>query len=281
MQAPRLPILDTVAAALNLCAQHVATFLLIFWLPWFFGAVVAIGLDAFWHGQLRLGQAPTWLHELAWAPFSAMATASMVRFALEPRTPRSSPSLNWSRETRLTAMVLALWLVSWDALDRLFYASRTLVSAYIGEHGPPVRSVEWSQMFERIALAYQVATYGIWVLKCAIVFALYGLVAIIVAEDRIDWRRNWSLLRSSPAALFGIVIVTAITLKAVELGYSGALEFLSLAPGGWDTMLTWRENVMPAFLLRAAWFPIDFLYHALGASVLAEAYRRLTVSADA
>ena len=280
MKGSRLPVLNTVAAALAYCAQHIVTFLSIFFLPWFAGAIAAIVLDAFWQGQLHLGQAPIWLHDLLWAPFSATAVAGMLRFALEAKLPQSYSPLVWSCETRPITAVLVLWFMSWYAIDRGLDAARNLVGEYIGSYGPPVGSLEWSETFERFAFAAQTATYGTWILKCAVVFALYGLVAIIVAEGRMDWRRNWRLLKSSPIALFGIVIVTAIALRTVELGYSWALGYLSLTPSGWDHMNTWRQNVIPAFLLRATWFPIDFLYHALGACVLARTYQRLTLGGD-
>lgn len=266
-----LPIFDVALAGIDRMVRRLPCLLSIYWVPWLLGTIVLVILEVVVQDQLRLGRAPDWARNIAWAPFAAMTYLMLLRWVLRDDVPVRAINLDFGRETWVATPIVAAWLVTNIAIDNA--PTSLLVRLMLP---PDPLAFRW----EDVAIHYHAFQIAAGFVNGVLSACFFGLVAMVAQHSRPDLRELCRLLRLQPMRLLCISLLAAVAVGGAVRLCSQALAWLGvdqLAPEG---MIPWRVNAHWAFVAELSYFPFHFLEFAIQGCILAEAYRRLLLSTD-
>jgi hypothetical protein len=221
--------------------------------------------------QLRLGRAPDWARNIAWAPFAAMTYLMLLRWVLRDDALVRAINLDLGRETWVATPIVAAWLVANIATNDAptFLLARLMLPS-------DLLAFRW----EDVAIYYYAFQIVAGIVNGVLSACLFGLVVIVAQHGRPDLRELGRLLRLQPMRLLCISLLAAVAVGGAVRLCLQALTWMGvdqLAPEG---MIPWRVNAHWTFIAELPYFPLHFLEFAIRGCILAEAYRRLLLSSD-
>ena len=266
-----LPIFDVALAGIDRMVRRLPCLLSIYWLPWLLGTIVLVILEVVVQDQLRLGRAPDWARNIAWAPFAAMTYLMLLRWVLRDNAPVRAINLDLGRETWVVTPIVAAWLMTSIAIGD---APTSLLVRLMLPSDP--LAFRW----EDVAIYYYAFQIAAGFVNGVLSACFFGLVAMVAQHGRPDLRELGRLLRLQPMRLLCVSLLAAAAVGGAVSLCSQALVWLGvdrLAPEG---MIPWRVNAHWTFIAELPYFPLHFLEFAIQGCILAEAYRRLLLSPD-
>lgn len=291
----QLRVFKTVEAVVFELFRHFGRWLAIAWMPWLLGTIAIIAVQqifvrsvpffvenlqflvrnlSFFEENRRLfieflqyfvkyeqyGWPPHWVQSLAFAPFSAMVLVGILKNILL-QVPANVRTLDLSRQTWLTALVVATIAMMFSAVDWLR-----------------------DRCFELIATmtTYDEANLWAWVMWAAslivhamIMAAFYPLFAVIVEYGRIDLGAAFDISRRHFFRFVGLALLLGAAFQGLVNFYGFLPQMLNLDDPWFFSRSPLHDAILSLFKLFLVWSPVDILHDVLPAVTIGVTYKAL------